>query len=191
MQLDIYGFYLARNSSPKNHNYCYRCNKIYTKISELTVSKLHHILWDIAPLQKNLYCQAGYHTGLHQKRVCTSLGISYSCLLMHIFICIEMSSNTYTNARMAGVRIGAHFNSNAYMHEETTTGFGTPISGRKYLNWCTPFSDESQWSGLSTSSVCQVKYVSSFTQCLNIHLFPRIHSHKKCYNDWASQHPST
>ncbi len=40
--------------------------------------------------------------------------------------------------------IGAHFNTNAYMHEQTTIGCGVRISGRKYLNWCTPFSDVSQ-----------------------------------------------
>ena len=44
-----------------------------------------------------------------------------------------------------GVRIGAHFNSNAYVHEETTIWFGVRISSRKYLNWCTPFSAVSQW----------------------------------------------
>ena len=54
-----------------------------------------------------------------------------------------------------GVRIGAHFNTNAYtydvyMHEQTTTGFGVCISGRKYLNWCTPFSDVSQGLHLYT-----------------------------------------
>ncbi len=43
-----------------------------------------------------------------------------------------------------GVRIGAHFNTNEYMHKESTMGFGVRISGRKYLNWCTPFSDVSQ-----------------------------------------------
>ena len=43
-----------------------------------------------------------------------------------------------------GVCIGAHFNTNAYMHEVTTIGFGVHISGRKYLNWGTPFSDVSQ-----------------------------------------------
>ncbi len=46
-----------------------------------------------------------------------------------------------------GVHIGGHFiNTNAYMHEETTIGFGVCISGMKYryLNWCTPFSDVSQ-----------------------------------------------
>ncbi len=31
-----------------------------------------------------------------------------------------------------------------YMHEQTTIGFGVRISGRKYLKWCTPFSDVSQ-----------------------------------------------
>ncbi len=46
---------------------------------------------------------------------------------------------------MAGcVHIGAHFNTNPYMHEETTIEFGVRINGRKYLNWCTPFSDVSQ-----------------------------------------------
>ncbi len=44
-----------------------------------------------------------------------------------------------------GVRIGVHFNTNEYMHEQTTIGFGVHISNRKYLNWCTPFSDVSQW----------------------------------------------
>ncbi len=48
----------------------------------------------------------------------------------------------------SGVRIGAHFNTNAYMHEQTTIGFGVRISGRKYLNWCTPFSDVSQCVGV-------------------------------------------
>ncbi len=52
-----------------------------------------------------------------------------------------------------GVRIGAHFNTNAYMHEQTTIGFGVRISGRKYLNWCTPFSDVSQWLGLQFGDV--------------------------------------
>ncbi len=48
-----------------------------------------------------------------------------------------------------GVRIGANFNTNAYMHEETTIGFGVRISGRKYLSYCgTPFSDVSPWVSL-------------------------------------------
>ena len=38
-----------------------------------------------------------------------------------------------------GVRIGAHFNKNAYMHEQTTIRFGLRISGRKHINRCTPF----------------------------------------------------
>ncbi len=35
---------------------------------------------------------------------------------------------------------------NAYMHEETTIGFGVRIWGRKYLNECTPFSGVRQWN---------------------------------------------
>ncbi len=44
-----------------------------------------------------------------------------------------------------GVRIGSHFNKNAYIHEQTTIEFGVRIVDRKNLNLCTPFSGVSQW----------------------------------------------
>ncbi len=44
---------------------------------------------------------------------------------MHICICIEMSHNAYTDG--CGVRIVAHFSTNAYMHEQSTMGFGVRI----------------------------------------------------------------
>ncbi len=42
-----------------------------------------------------------------------------------------------------GVRIGSHFNKNAYMHERTTIAFGIRIMGWKNLTcvhpfWCKP-----------------------------------------------------
>ena len=55
-----------------------------------------------------------------------------------------------------GVRIGAHFNTNEYIHEQTTIGFGVHISSRKYLNCCTPFSDASQWNGFSINKLKKV-----------------------------------
>ncbi len=51
-----------------------------------------------------------------------------------------------------GVRIGSHFNKNAYMHEKTTIEFGVRIVGRKNLNWCTPFFAVSQWVGLKANT---------------------------------------
>ncbi len=57
-----------------------------------------------------------------------------------------MTSNAYTDSWLGGVRIEAHFN-------KTTIGFGVCISGRKYLNWCTPFSDVSQCIGLSNLNI--------------------------------------
>ena len=44
-----------------------------------------------------------------------------------------------------GVRIGSHFNKNAYMHEQTTIEFNVRIADRKNLNWCTPCSAVSLW----------------------------------------------
>ncbi len=44
----------------------------------------------------------------------------------------------------------------AYVHEETTIGFCVRISGRKYLNWCTPFSDVSQWNGFIYESMSEI-----------------------------------
>ena len=46
-----------------------------------------------------------------------------------------------------GVRIGSHFNKNAYMHEQTTIEFGVRIVDRKNLNWCTPFFDVNMCEG--------------------------------------------
>ncbi len=67
------------------------------------------------------------------KKAYTSLGISchnvhtksHCSLLMHICICIEMSHNAYTTPN--SVRIVAHFNANAYMHEQSTMGFDVCI----------------------------------------------------------------
>ena len=67
-----------------------------------------------------------------------------------------------------GVRIGAHFNTNAYIHEETTIEFGVRISRRKYLNWCTPFSDVSQCVTQEVGGIWKVamKFICSHCQPL-------------------------
>ena len=43
-----------------------------------------------------------------------------------------------------GIRIGCHFNKNAYLHDQTTIEFGVRFVDRKNLSWCTPFFGLSQ-----------------------------------------------
>ena len=92
-------------------------------------------------------------TGLHQKRVYTSLGTSFLwtpivvCSCMYTFLWKQDPMRTPSHI---GVRIGSHFNKNAYtsIHEQTTIEFGVRIMGRNNLNWCTPFFAVSLWTGL-------------------------------------------
>ena len=56
-------------------------------------------------------------TGLHIQKGYTSLGTSTS------------SPNAYTLYQILLLSVQAHFNKNAYMHEQTTKGYGIHIGG--------------------------------------------------------------
>ncbi len=86
-------------------------------------------------------------TGLHQKRVFTSLGSSCPQCVHHILL---LSAHAYMHfllkwdpmrtPKCDGVHIGSHFHKNAYMHELTTIGIHKEeVPKLVYtLFWCKP-----------------------------------------------------
>ncbi len=73
-------------------------------------------------------------TVLHQKRAYTHSGNSGSkCVHQNLLLTVHAYMHFVYAFSLISIQ-------NAYMHEETTIGFGVRIWGRKYLNECTPFS---------------------------------------------------